>query len=350
MVTINFVPIRGPYQGQNNGKLNGPYSIDFHVGTKSKDLAISTNMPIDIFHERIKLKTVKADDQSVPSNFAETADLGSREIKIGTVKDDNIAGFRMGEIFTSRNDSGAGDLGVIVRISPDGADIQNPWVRLPNPALGVVYGLHVDTTGVFNGDLIAITQLGNVWRINSNGSNSPCPIASLNRWIDGITTVPNDTGRYGPWAGKILVGAPRDPVDPHGRPENIRAEQIGIYAISPDGHIEFFSCNRLHMNGMGLGGNIVVVPENQNFFALQYASSDQDQSTVWAARSSDFQGIVGDILYQQWFPSHPNSGLWRIHWDSASNDFQSEQLSTSYNNQSYYVHHWTGMTFAPLNF
>ena len=77
-------------------------------------------------------------------------------------------------------------------------------------------GVHVDRTGVFNGDLIAVTTVGNVWRINSDGeptflahAQAPTggPVGPEFASLEGVTTVPDIPEKYGPWAGKIVAGA-----------------------------------------------------------------------------------------------------------------------------------------------
>lgn len=55
--------------------------------------------------------------------------------------------------------------GALARISADGASVRNPWVTLPGESGLVAGGLYLDRTGVFGGDLIAVTTTGGVWRI-----------------------------------------------------------------------------------------------------------------------------------------------------------------------------------------
>jgi hypothetical protein len=384
--SIYFKAIKGPYLGHNNDQMRGPYSIDFHPGENK--LIITTNMPQELFkpQEEVRLKVLMTDDDSLPSPFAATANLGRGEIKIAVVRNGG-GGFRTGEIFTSRNANGDHDQGVILRISSDGSTVQNPWVVLPSPNSvppegrpeGVIYGLHHDTTGVFGNDLIAISIRGDVWRIRSTGwsGSNHCPLAMLNRYIEGVVTVPNVPERYGPLASKILVGAPQSDLNrQYGVGHLNDPAQTGIYAISPNGYTEFFSSRTLDIYRgpdstfqspvAANVHNITIVPQDENFFALQYASPPPvpnpdpnavpDRTALWAADSSDFHDIVGGILIQDWFPKvawTPSTGLWHIHWTGQG--FKSMQIPITYSdhaNQPFgdYVHHWTGMTFAPLKF
>ena len=127
--------------------------------------------------------------------------------------------FIPGELF-----SATGVPGVIARVAADGATVQNPWVTLPGETGPVDGGLYVDRTGVFGGDLIAVTTAGGVWRITSAGVTTR--VVQLTTPLEGVTTVPNDAAEYGPWAGKILVGA--------------RA-QNAIYAIDAQGQSTSYS-------------------------------------------------------------------------------------------------------------
>jgi hypothetical protein len=89
-------------------------------------------------------------------------------------------------------------------VSPDGSTIQNPWVTLADAGL-MRGGLFQDRYCVAGGDLIVVTTAGGVWRIKSDGTKRQ--LASLGVHLEGVTTIPNDPARYGPWAGKILTGA-----------------------------------------------------------------------------------------------------------------------------------------------
>lgn len=86
-------------------------------------------------------------------------------------------------------------------------------------------GLHVDETGVYDGDLFVVTGDlvpigggppvgGNVWRValdDVSGAGSPELIKQLGTYLEGVTTVPDEPGRFGArWAGKVLACAGED--------------------------------------------------------------------------------------------------------------------------------------------
>lgn len=251
------------------------------------------NNPIGIDHHDPTNKVVMSVNYAsgIPHNFELVASDGSRsqfssisgftdEVKIATAKDDgggmSIGGFTPGELFT-----GTGVPGVIARISPDGSVVQNPWVTLPGEP-GLMRGsLYVDRTGVYGGDLIVVTTAGRVWRVTSLGAATQ--LASLGTHLEGLTTVPNDATKYGPWAGQILAGA-----EGQGR----------IYTIDAQGITNFYL--------LGINPeDIDIIPANQNFFGVDFGSA-----TLWGAGPSQFTSMVGDILIAQEFPGI----LWHVHW------------------------------------
>lgn len=229
-----------------------------------------------------------------PHNFELVAADGTRtqfssvsgltdEVKIATVRSGSCqGGFTPGELFT-----GTGVAGEIARISPDGLTTQIPWVTLPNET-GLMRGsLFQDKFCSFGGDLIVVTTAGNVWRVTSSGS--PTLLKSLGTHLEGVTTVPNDTAKYGPWSGKILAGA----------------EGLGcIYAIDATGAAV---CHKLGINPEDFD----IIPANENFFGVDFGGA-----TLWGAPASAFTSMVGDFLIAQEFPGI----LWHVRWNGSSFD------------------------------
>ena len=275
---------------------NGLIGIDHHDPTNQVVVSVnySNGLPYNF-------ELVAAD--GTHAQFSAISGL-TNEIKIATARDDgggiSIGGFLPGEFFT-----GSGVAGVIVRVSPDGAVVQNPWVTLPGET-GLLRGsLHVDRTGVFGGDLIVVTTSGKVWQVDSAGNSTQ--LASLGTHLEGVTTVPNDPVKYGPWAGKILAGA----------------EQQGrIYTIDPAGNTAF---DTLGINPEDFD----IIPANENFFGVDFGSQ-----TLWGAPPSEFAGLVGDVLIAQEFPGI----LWHVKWDAASNSFQVTNVAQ--------VTQWEHVTFS----
>jgi RHS repeat-associated protein len=274
----------------------------------------SDNNPVGIDYHQPTNKVVFSVDypSGVPSNFALVGADGTRtnfssvsgltdELKIATARDEgngmSRGGFQPGELF-----SGSGAPGVVIRISPDGKVVQNPWVVLPGET-GLMRGsLYVDRTGVFGGDLIVVTTAGGVWRINAAGH--PTQLARINTHLEGVTTVPNDS-RYGPWAGKIIAGA-----------EN----QTLIYSIDPQGRVTSYS--------LGIGPeDIDIIPPNENFFGVDYA-----QGIVLGAPAAAFSNWIGDFIIVV-----ESGQMYHVWWDGAA--FQKVLVAQT--------QHWEHVTFAP---
>jgi RHS repeat-associated protein len=250
--------------------LPGPVGIDHHP-THDK-LVISVNYFTGMPHV---LELVSRD--GTREQFSSARGFLD-EIKLATVKD-TLGGFEPGALFC-----GNGKPGQIVRISPDGETVTNPWIVLPNEP-GIFRGsLHMDRTGVFGGDLIAVTTRGGVWRINAE--RRAAILANVGEHLEGLTTIPDDPARYGPWAGKIVAGA-----ETSGR----------FFTIDPAGHVENFQLGIIPED-------IDLIPANENFYVVSFGTKE-----LLGAPASAFAGMEGDILVTQEFPRR----LFRVRWDGT---------------------------------
>lgn len=240
-----------------------------HVGIEHhqplRKVVVSANNP-----SGMPLNFESIDEDGTHRPYSNVAGLTGAQ-KIATARDDgtgmSLGGFNPGELF-----SGTGVPGVIARVAADGATVQNPWVTLPGET-GLESGLFIDRTGVFGGDLIAVTATGGVWRITSAGVASR--VADLGTALEGVTTVPNDVPNYGPWAGKILAGA---------------KTQNAIYAIDAQGA---FTTSNIGISPQ----DIRIIPAHENFYGV-----DPTSSKIWGAPDDTFAGIIGDILIAQGSP------------------------------------------------
>jgi hypothetical protein len=128
------------------------------------------------------------------------------ETQIAVVKQ-TANGFTNGQIYFSNN----GDVtNYVGRLSADGS-ISNLTFALLTNDVHIRGGLYFDQSGMFGGDLIAVTgegqyEGGGVWRIKSSGV--PTQLVNLtNTHLEGVITLTNDVAKWGPWAGKIITGA-----------------------------------------------------------------------------------------------------------------------------------------------
>ncbi|HEX6623534.1 MAG TPA: hypothetical protein VF064_07460, partial [Pyrinomonadaceae bacterium] len=279
-----------------------PLSTAFagHVGIEHhqplRKLVVSANSPAG---DPFNFESLDADGTHRP--FSNLAGL-TGALRIATARDaglgTSLGGFQPGELFT-----GTGAAGVVARVAPDGATVQNPWVTLAGET-GQLGGLYVDRTGVFGGDLLAVTTSGGVWRVNSAGVAAR--VADLATPLAGVTTVIDDATKYGPWAGKILVGA---------------KEQELVYAVDAQGNSTSYQ--------LGLAPqDIRVIPAHENFYGVDPAGGK-----IWGAPDDAFAGIIGDILVAQGSPGV----LARVLWNGTA--FEVSEIAQ--------VSKWEQITFSP---
>ncbi|MFO0838383.1 MAG: PEP-CTERM sorting domain-containing protein [Phycisphaerae bacterium] len=231
------------------------------------------------------------------------------------------SGWTSGETFT-----GNGQVGQIARISANGATVNSNWVTLPGET-GLPAGqLRFDNTGIFNNDLIVTTTSGNVWQVSSTGS--PTLLANLGTSADfeGLAVVPNNPTRYGPLAGRIIVG---------------HEGSTDLWTVDPIGNVSQFpnilpaQCEGLH-----------VIPANEHFVGVDYLGG----SILWA-NQSEFAPFVGDIMVVSEIiganPGNP-SGLNRLLWNGSGSFgfFTTSPIGLTQN--SLLPQLWEGSTFAPI--
>jgi hypothetical protein len=272
---------------------NNPIGIDYHE--PSHKVVMSVNYPSG---SPSNFELVAADGSHTP--FSAINGL-TDELKLATVRSGPCqGGFATGELFT-----GNGKPGEVVRVSSDGSTIQDPWVRLADAGL-LRGGLFQDRFCVAGGDLIVVTTAGGVWRIKSDGTARQ--LASLNVHLEGVTTIPDDPARYGPWAGMILTGA----------------ENEGLFwTIDPATGAT--SSYRLGINPE----DVDIVPPNENFFGVDFGGSE-----LMGAPASEFCNMRGDIVAAQESPGV----LWNVHWNGTQ--FVTTDLA--------HVTQWEHVTFAPV--
>ena len=272
---------------------NSPIGIDHHPF--SGKLILSVNFPSGLPYN---FELVGPDGTHSP--FSTISGL-TDEVKIATVRPGPCqGGFIAGEVFT-----GTGVPGVIARIAPEGNLVENPWVTLPGET-GLLRGsLFQDRYCAFGGDLVVVTTDGNAWRVSSAGVATRLA-ASLGTHLEGLTTVPNDPTKYGPWAGRALAGA---------------EDQARIYAIGPDGAVDFYE--------LGIRPeDIEVIPAHENFYGVDFGGS-----TIWGASPDQFADKVGDMLMSQESPGI----LWHVRWNGSS--FEATEVAR--------VTQWEHITFSP---
>ncbi len=277
-----------------------PVGIDFHEPTAS--VAMSVNYPTGAPYA---FELVAADGSHAP--FSAVSGL-TNEVKIATARSGPTA-FAPGELFV-----GNGVDGQIVRISADGATVSDPWVDLPGEGNGLMRGsLYVDRTGAWDGDLLAATTAGELWRVDAAGAARK--VADVGTHLEGLITVPDAPLRFGPLAGAAIAGA----------------EGTGLlYAVWPDGRVASWSL------GVAVE-DIDYCGPGENFFGVNYGSS-----RILGAPASALLPMAGDVLLTQEFPADGGVGLYRLWWDGSA--LHATELSLAADSAA--VAQWEHVTFA----
>jgi hypothetical protein len=260
-----------------------PIGIDHHEPTNR--LILSANYPSGSPHN---FELVASDGWHTP--FSSVSGM-TDELKIATVQSspkasggDCQGGFEVGEMF-----SGNGQPGQILRISADGSTVENPWVTLLDEP-GLMRGsLFQDRYCVANGDLVVVTTAGGVWRVTSAGvSTRIAQVPGVH--LEGLSTIPDEPELYGPWAGKILVGA----------------EELDLFlTFSPGAPGAAPTAYNLGIRPE----DIDIIPANQNFFGVNYGAGQ-----LMGAPAADFADKVGHILVAQESPGV----LFDVIWNGSS--------------------------------
>ncbi|MCL5098604.1 MAG: hypothetical protein M1608_13960, partial [Candidatus Omnitrophica bacterium] len=244
-------------------------SIDYHKPSDS--LIISANYATGTPYNFARL-----DDEGLHTNWPSCSGL-LQEIKLATVKT-TTNGFTEGEMYF-----GTGQAGVIGKMTANGSAIYTNWCTLPGEAHLLRGSLCVDQTGIFNHDLIVVTgdvssDGGGVWRVNGYGNTNR--IVDLQTHLEGVITMPNDPGKYGPLAGKILAGG----------------KYLGvIFTIDTNGETNVFNYDDVEGDvGPIYPEDFEIIPADQDLYVCcPYGDYLRKVSREY------FSGFVGDLLVIQ---------------------------------------------------
>jgi len=292
----------------NVATINGPSGIGYHPANTSLIISRSDTTGADKNFKRI------ASNGGPPSNWSTLSGLGftiaggsQGEIKVGIVQA-NTNGWTQGDLYF-----GSGQPGKIGKISADGSTVVNAnWTTLTNSTQMVgetnvfVGGLYIDQTGVFGGDLIVVSggtgsdpgdTGGAVWRVTASGNATKLaqvsnPANGADTLLEGVTTVPNDPFKYGPFAGKILTCA----------------EKLSLLCtVDTNGTVATFA---LVMNDPE-DADLVIA--NQNLFGINFDTFTHSNSTVFKIPKTLLTSFVDDIVIAEEVANE----LVMVHWDGA---------------------------------
>ncbi len=280
---------------------NSPIGIDYHEPTNSVVMSVNYPNGAPLNFERVQL-----DGGHVP--FSDFMGM-TEEVKIATVRPGNMGGFTNGDLFV-----GNGVDGQIARITNSGGMVISPWVDLPGENNGLMRGsLYIDRTGVYGGDLVVATTVGELWRITSAGVATR--LAAVGVHLEGLISVPPFPARFGPLAGKLISGA----------------EGVGLlYAFDATGAFETYNL------GVAVEDIDLVVP-GENFFGVNFGTS-----RLLGVPREVWRSVAGDIVLTQESVTAGTTGLFRVYWDGNTLTAQPFPLGAG----SATVGQWEHTTFA----
>jgi hypothetical protein len=335
-----------------NFTFNNPIGIDFHEPTGQ--LIMSVNYPTGVPNN---LNLVDS-TTGAPSVFSALAGL-TEELKIATVRASNCqGGFTVGEVFT-----GNGTPGQVVRISANGTVVQNPWVTLPGEPALIRGSLFQDRFCAAGGDLIVVTgneqlgnpandNVGNVWRVTSAGVATK--VATINRHLEGVETLPNDILRYGPLAGKILAGD-EDILFSGSTPTN--GPNGKIWVVDPNTGALFTVGHNAGapacVNGLPNGCNYTtgtsfnvedldLIRQGADFFGVAFSNEKVFVTRTTDQTAANFRDRCGQLLITQERPFTGTSGLYALRF-SGTDSFIVDPLTS---NQDGVITQWEHVTFT----
>jgi hypothetical protein len=244
------------------------------------------------------------------------------EIKLAIVPS-TASGFTQGDMYF-----GNGTNGQIGKLSADGSAATITWAVLTTNVETTESllrgGLYFDQSGSFGGDLIAVTggnldQGGGVWRINSaSNALQAAHITGLHPHLEGVVTLTNDIGKWGPWAGKIITGAESEtpPL---------------IYAVDTNGVVSSFD--------LGIGPeDFDIIPPNQDLYC-----TDEQHQEIHKLPRILLTNYWGDLLITQSGDGQAGAvpKLFIVKWDATNHVFNVRSIT----HDGEFEH----VTFAPIS-
>jgi hypothetical protein len=224
----------------------------------------------------------------------------------------------------------------IGRLSPDGTGVTMAWATLVNETHRLRGSLYVDQTGIWGGDLIAVTSAEDlpldskgVWRLASNGTGSQVTRITTYH-LEGAITLPDNAEKWGPWAGRLLTG------DESARDEYERLQPL-IYAVDPNGVAESFA--------LGIEPeDFDIIPPDQDLYCADIYGGSATNGAVLKLSRTLLSNHVGDLLVTQAGEGSNPAKLSIVHWDGTNFVIRNILYPSAY-----YGGHFEHVTFAPLD-
>lgn len=196
---------------------------------------------------------------------------------------------------------------VLGRASPDGVTVVTNWVTLTNETDTLRGSIHLDQTGVWDGEVVVVTgeaflQAGGrgVWRVNSQG-RAQLVTRSATQHLEGAITLPADPARWGPWSGRLVTGDET-------RLDDASEPQPFIYALNSDGVVA------IHSLGVQPEDFDIIQP-GQNLYCSDAFGGDERMGRVLTVSSNLLTNYAEDLLVTQAGEYPGGAKLLIFHWN-----------------------------------
>ena len=281
--------------------LHLPVGIDYH--SPSNVLIVSLN-----FDTGLPLNFIQVRTNDATTNWTTISNM-TGEINLACARTTN-GGWNVGDLYFNTDQRGQ-----IGRVPDTTNSFTTNWITLAD---SVVQGLYFDQTGLFSNDLVAATSEGGVWLISSLGQTNK--LANIGLELECVLTLPNDTNKYGPWAGKILTGNELD---------------LRLFTIDTNGVV-------IGWPFPAPAENLNLIPANQDLYAVDAGMQGSTNGRVWKISRNAFTNYVGDILvtHEGNLDGQPKHVI--VHWDGTS-FVTTDLINTNALN-------YEQATFAPVSF
>ncbi len=285
--------------------LDAPADMDFNPANQS--LIVSVNA-YHIDDGEMSNNFVRVDATGVITPWSGVRGLHD-EVKLATVKT-TANGFTAGDMFFSTDVPGQ-----IGWVSADGSAWTTNWLILPGETNRLRGSLYMDQTGIWNGDLLAVTGEGipqlpgirSIWRIDAN-KNARLVAHIETPQLEGLITLPNDP-RYGPWAGKLLTSGEL-------------ASPPAIYAIDTTGTVTPYFLPIA-------AADFDLIPPNPHLYA-------SDPGFVYQYRGIPDTGTLLEL-----------SRTWPANYAGDLLITQSGETGVGGNDGAHFIVYWDGAQFRP---
>lgn len=307
----------------------GPYAagIDYHPTQNA--LVLSVNDPNGQPNNFMLVGTNENGDLTLMTNWSNVAGAPD-EVELTTVKT-TTNGFVQGEMYF-------GNGKYVDKLSADGSQWVSNWCTLGGTIAernnSDISGICVDDTGRFDHNLIVSSVVGSIWVVQcvTNGIASSTFLTNVYgfNWaspvgVGGIITLTNDVAKWGPWAGKILLGDPTRKL---------------IYTVETNGAVVAY--NTEFAGGIA-AEDLAIIPPDQDLYFI-----DTWFNNLLKISRSDLAPYVGDLIITQTATGgdpydgfSPPPELFIVAWNPTNSTFMTHIIPSE------------GIledeTFAPLN-